>query len=259
MIIERVDKIIGELKLSIKISLNSLYWPGSDPRLVENHKTVTSHFGLKVNYHEEKINHGVWIDRVLKTSDADVVGFFDIDCIPLQKSSTLNLIKFVAKNKSIAGAAQASNHIPPMTHVYVAPCAFFIWRKLWVELGEPSFSETTKSDVGENVNYIAEANGVRMQALYPTKFESEPEEGVWRLNNYGFFGIGTVFGDDQFYHLYQSRMDNNIELFAKRCNEVINGTFDSSSFYKSTDFSYSGKVCNYPQEQSLYTNLFNKL
>jgi len=54
-------------------------------------------------------------------------------------------------------------------------------------------------------------------------------------------------------------MDNNIELFAKRCNEVINGTFDSSSFYQSTDFSYSGKICNYPQEQSLYKKLLNKL
>lgn len=260
MIYKNIKTIEGEpKKMSLKVSLNSLYWPGSDPRIVEGHKSVTKHFGLSVNYHEERINHGYWMENVLKESDADVVGFFDIDCVPIKKEAVLNLLKYAAKNKSIAGCAQASNHIAPMTHIYVAACAIFIYKPLYVALGYPTLSETTNSDTAENLSYAAEANGVRMKALYPTKFENEPEEGVWRLNNYGFFGIGTVFGDDQFYHLYQSRFDQNIELFAKRCEQIVSGGFTSKDFHQSTNFDYAGKICNYDQEKRLYADLATKL
>lgn len=245
--------------MPLKISLNSLYWPGSDPRLVESHKAVTKHFGLSVNYTEEKVNHGSWMTSVLESSSADIVGFFDIDCVPIKKNSVFDLIRFAAKNKSIAGMAQASNHIAPMTHVYVAPCAIFIYKPLYDALGKPSLEENKKSDVAEYLSYVAEQSGVRMRALYPTRFEKEPDEGVWRLNNYGYFGVGTVFGDDQFYHLYQSRMENNIELFKQRCDEIIAGKFDSSSFHSSTNIDYPGKICCYEPELKLKSTWINKV
>ena len=188
----------------MKISLNSLYFPNSNPDFISAAKSVHNHFGLNVNYHEHTVRHGVWMDHVMNTSNADVVGFLDIDCIPLTKNAVMDMIKFVAKNKSIAGCAQATNHIPPMSHIFVAPCCFFIWRPLWEAIGRPSFTETNRSDVCQEVCYIAEANGVRMKALYPSFFEREPEEGVWRLHNYGLYGVGTTF-QNQFYHLYQSR------------------------------------------------------
>lgn len=242
----------------MKLSINTLYFPNSNPDFVNAAKSVHSHFNLTVNYWEIQARHGAWMDHVMASTDADVVGFLDIDCIPLTKDAVMELVKFAAKNKSIAGCAQATNHIPPMTHIFVAPCCFFIWKPLWEALGKPSFTETNRSDVCEEVCYIAEANGVRMKSLYPTHFEKEPEEGVWRLHNYGLYGVGTTF-QNKFYHLYQSRFQSNVDLFIQRCNEVVKGKFSTKGMHSSTDFDFGGRICKFDPEQNLRVNIESKL
>lgn len=242
----------------MKVSINTLYFPNSNQEFVDAHKSVMKHFDVKVNYHEMQMHHGMWMDSVIQYSNADVVGFLDIDCIPLTANAVNDIVKFVAQNKTIAGGAQATNHIPPMSHIFIAPSCFFIWKPLWQALGNPSFIETSRSDVCEEVCYMAEANGVRMKALYPTYFEREPEEGAWRLHNYGLYGVGTVFGD-QFYHLYQSRFKTNVDLFIQRCKEVVDGTFTTNGMHKSTSFDFPGRICNFPQEQFLTRNIKDKL
>lgn len=242
----------------MKLSINTLYFPNSNPDFVNAAKGVHSHFNLSVNYWEIQARHGAWMDHVMNSTDADVVGFLDIDCIPLTKDAVVELVKFTAKNKSIAGCAQATNHIPPMTHIFVAPCCFFIWKPLWVALGKPSFTETDRSDVCEEVCYIAEANGVRMKSLYPTHFEKEPEEGVWRLHNYGLYGVGTTF-QNKFYHLYQSRFQSNVDLFIQRCKEVVKGKFSTKGMHSSTDFDFAGRICKFDPEQNLRINIEGKI
>ena len=76
---------------------------------------------------------------------------------------------------------------------------------------------------------------MKYRALMPTYFEKPSSEGLWPLSNLGYYGIGTVF-DNTIYHLYQSRMAENIEMFVKRCDEVINGRFTTTSFTPSTTF-----------------------
>jgi len=242
----------------MKLSINTLYFPNSNPKFIEAAKSVHKHFNLSINYWEMAARHGVWMDRVIENTDADVVGFLDIDCIPLTKDSILDIVKFVAKNKSIAGCAQATNHIPPMSHIFVAPCCFFIWKPLWLALGKPSFLETNRSDVCEELCYIAEENGVRMKTLYPSFFEREPEEGVWRLHNYGLYGVGTTF-QDRFYHLYQSRFQSNVDLFIQRCNDVVNNKFSTDGMYSSTDFNFKGRICKFEPEQNLRIKIEGKI
>jgi hypothetical protein len=162
----------------------------------------------------------------------------------------MELISFVAKNKSIAGTVQATNHIPLMTHTFIAPSCIFIYKPLWEALGQPTFLPTNRSDCAEEVSYVAEQNGVRMKAIYPSHFEREPEEGVWRLNNYGLYGVGTVF-DNKFYHLFQSRFQSNVDMFIKRCNEVVEGTFTTEGMFVSTDFNFQGRIAKFQPEHNL--------
>ena len=135
----------------MKLSINTLYYPNSNEDFVNAHKNVMQHFNIKVNYHEMTARHGQWMDYVISNTNADIVGFLDIDCIPLNKDAVNRIVKFVAKNKSIAGGAQATNHIAPMSHIFIAPSCFFIWKPLWQALGRPSFVETDRSDVCEEV------------------------------------------------------------------------------------------------------------
>lgn len=226
--------------MSVKVEFNTLYWEGSPTELIDSHKKVTKHFQLPVNYYTHTIQHGLWMDHICSNSNSDVIGFFDGDCVPLSRDAVLSAVNFVKENNTLLGIAQVSNHIPPKTHIYAAPAFFFITKDCWKRINT-SFVETARSDVGEELTYKAESLGIRYKCLYPTYFEREPVEGVWRLSNYGLYGVGTVFGN-VCYHLYQGRMSNNLELFVNRCREIVEGTFDPSTFHSATNFNYKGRI-----------------
>jgi len=244
--------------MGIKVSINTFYYPGSNEKFVNAHKGVMSHFNIPVNYVEKEIQHAEFMEQTIRSSDADVVGFLDIDCIPLTKDSVNDVVKYVAKNKSIAGNVQATNHLYPMSHLFVAPSCFFIWKPLYEAMGRPTFYPTNQTDVAQYVCHLAEQNGVRSMAYYPTHFEDEPEEGVWWLHNYGFYGVGTVF-DGKFYHLFQSRFQKNVDMFIKRCKEVIDGTFSTEGMFSSRDLNFKGRIACFPQEQSFKDRIKEKL
>lgn len=115
----------------------------------------------------------------------------------------------------------------------------------------------SKADVAENLCYIAEQKGVRYRSLFPTCFEKEPQEGVWPLSSYGHYGIGTVFSDSV-YHLFQSRLQSNIELFIKRCEDVLKNEFNTSNFIPSTTFDHIKNIVPLPQprKKSFLSKIF---
>lgn len=224
----------------MKIEFNTLYWDNSPPEQIQAHKSVTEHLNIPVNYYPENTNHGLWMDRVCRTSTSDIIGFFDSDCVPINYEAVMECVRYVQKSKTFLGVAQASNHIPPKSHVYAAPAFYLIHKQAWEAL-QVSFTETRRSDVGEELTYVAESRGMRYRCLYPVTFEREPVEGVWPLGNYGYYGIGTTFGD-VCYHLYQGRMGTNMQLFVDRCKEIVSGTFDNFNHINAQTFSYKGNI-----------------
>lgn len=230
----------------MQIEFHTLYWDNTPEEVIEAAKSVFSHFGLPRTVYRENVPHGVWMDRVMDSiyntdRKNDLIVFFDGDCVPTDKNRLFEWLRYAIQNDTFVGVAQASNHIPPMSHVYAAPAFFAITPACYSRLGHPSFTETSRSDVGEELCYRAEELGKRYRCIYPTSFEKESTEGVWRLGNYGYYGIGTVF-DNCLYHLYQGRFAQNQDLFVQRCEEIIDGTFDSSSFYSATNLNYEGNI-----------------
>jgi hypothetical protein len=224
----------------MKISYHTLHWDNVDSRIINSHKKVFNHFGIDIQYSNMNIEHGIWMTGVCRNIISDVYVFFEIDCVPLNKKVIEDSIKYAVDNNSFIGAAQVSNHIPPKTHVYAAPCFLVLSRSCYEELGMPSFYLSQRSDTAEELSYTAESLGKRYKCLYPTKFDGEPKnDGVWRLSNYGYYGIGTLY-DDKVYHLFESRWSEHIDLFEKRCNQIVNDSFDKSFMYSSFD-EYVGK------------------
>jgi hypothetical protein len=216
----------------MKVSIHCLYWSTVNPSVFENHKMVLDKFELPAFYTKKNIPHGMWMNNVCNNFDSDVFVFFDIDCVPLERKIFDDSLEYVIKHNTFLGNAQASNHIKPMSHVFAAPSFFMITKDCYNELGKPTFSETSRSDVAQEVSYIAEERGKRYKCIYPTKFEGIPLEGVWRLSNYGLYGIGTLF-QDKIYHLFQGRFNKNVELFGKRCQEIMRDSFDMSEMHDS--------------------------
>ena len=196
--------------------IHVLAWDNVDDRVIEAQKSVLDHFKIEYTLHRENVDHGQWMNEILISSDDTVVGFLDVDCVPMNSKIVGAARTYCEKNKSFIGIAQVSNHIPPASHIYAAPAFYFICRQAWLDLDKPTFAATPDSDVAENVSYAAEAKGLPYRALYPVKCV-EPR---WRLGNYGMYGIGTEFIGG-IYHLYQSRMAENIRMFERVCEEIV--------------------------------------
>ena len=217
----------------MKVEFNSLHWDNVDKDMLTAHQRVMNHFSIPMNYdNRDGHNHGNWMQWVINNSKSDVIVFMEPDCIPLN-NMLFEYIKYAYYNETFVGIAQVSNHIPPKSHIYAAPGFYAISKKVYEKLGRPSFTETRRSDTAEEICYLAESKSIKYRALMPTYFEKPSSEGYWALSNIGYYGIGTVF-NNSIYHLYQSRMAENIELFTKRCEEVISGTFDPTRFIPAT-------------------------
>jgi hypothetical protein len=210
--------------------------------MLQSHSDVCRHLGLQVGYTLEKKPHGEWMDTIMTNSTSDVVGFLDVDCVPTNKQVVDDAIAWAAENKSFVGIAQASNHILPKSHIFAAPAFFFISRAAWMEMQCPTFSETPNGDVGENVSYAAEMSEIRYKTLYPTHWTAEPVEGhAWRLHTYGLYGVGTHF-EEGVYHLFQGRIEKNVQMFVNRCDDIIKGKFSTEHMMDSRH-PYHGKIC----------------
>jgi hypothetical protein len=225
----------------MKVEFHSLHWDNVDPKMLEAHKKVMDNFDIPINYWSKNISHGAWLDHIMRKAISDIVVIIEPDCVPIYKRTVHNLIKYVELHDTFVGIAQVANHIPPKSHIYAAPGFYAMTKSVYERLGEPSFMETSRSDVAEEVSYIAELKGIRYRALLPTSFEKEPDEGLWPLGSIGYYGIGTVFNHN-IYHLYQSRMAQNVDRFVTRCEQIVQNKFSEIGFYNSQTLGYNGNI-----------------
>lgn len=219
--------------MSLTYSVHSLVWDNVAPAVLEAHRSVTQHFAIPVRYYQENTTHGIWLDRVMNQSQEEVVGFFDIDAVPVNSEITCLAAEYALTNQTFVGLAQAANHIEP-AHIYAGPGFFFIYRNAWISLGRPTFLHGGNSDVGQNVSRAAERAGLKYRCLYPTHWDRQAIEGIWPLGNYGRFAIGTHYRGGV-YHLYQSRFNYNVDLFVSRCAEIVEGRFTTDGMQPTFD------------------------
>lgn len=217
------------------VTINTLYWPNTDPDIVKAHSDVMNHFDLPVGYTVHQMPHGMWMDAVMEQSTSDIVCFFDIDCVPTNKEVIDAAVAYVQRTQSFIGISQVSNHIKPCSHIFAAPAFFMIWRETWNKMLKPTFAEQVKCDVGENVSYIAEMMGLKFKTLFPTHYYRQPENERWYLHSYGEYGIGTHF-EGGIFHLYQGRHPQNQQLFKEVCASIIDGTFTTDGMKDSREF-----------------------
>ncbi|MDG2938792.1 hypothetical protein P7M32_06130 [Bisgaard Taxon 10/6] len=240
------------------VEFHSFHWDNFNRDVLNAHKKVMAHFGLNVIYTEENMEHGEWLDRVMSRATKNVVAIIEPDCIPLNREIIEQSAEFVYKNNTFLGPAQASNHIYPGSHIFASPAFFFMATDCYKRMGFPSFKLNDRSDVAEEVAYRAEKLGVPYRALYPTHYEREPLEGIWRLGNYGYYGIGTVFAGS-IYHLFQSRFEQNVKLFLQHCDEVINDRFSLDAFRCSTVLSPPERQMPLPKPKPLVKRIRKRL
>ena len=223
----------------MNFEIHTLFWKDSNPIFYEYHSKIMKKFNININYTNENVNNGKWMNHVMNRASNDIIGFIDIDCVVTNKKIIYDCLNYVDKNKSIIGISQVSNHISPFTHIFVGPGFFFINKNTWLSIGKPSFGQLkhklknifkTKYDFAEGVCYAFEKKNIKYRALYPLYFD-QPHPDYY-IHNYGVYGIGTYYHGG-IYHLYESRSNKNANIFKKKCELILNDQFTTENMISS--------------------------
>jgi len=183
---------------------------------------------LEYFYSYEQVEHWQTLDfgvNSLFEQGYDDVLILDVDCIPLGRAALRYTFKQIEQGILI-GTAQRSMHIENNKHVYVGSPCTGISKELFDKLGRPSFKYTTRGDTSEELSYLAEEKGLRIEILMPSKYEKDPWGGpAWELDTPDKkYGIGTTFvdkdGEEMFYHLFEGRIEPHAPLFVKKAEEM---------------------------------------
>jgi hypothetical protein len=224
----------------MKISIHSLRWTDNNPLVIEYQKKVMDYFDIPLNVTEENIHHGKWIDRTLHEVDSDIFVFIDSDCVPLKRESVIESIEF-CKRGYLVGNAQITNCIKAKHDLFCAPSFLTISKDYYNSIGKPSAVNNHRSDVAQELTRAAVEKEKRLKMHFPTSFQSTPAGGIWRLSSYGYYGIGTIY-DEKFYHLYQTRFKQNVDLFVETCELILSDRIDQINRKYSSREEWMGKL-----------------
>lgn len=182
-------------------AIHTMYWDNIPADILEHQRAVFAHLELPLQQERaHKQPHGLWMTEVLERHGSDdVVIFCDIDAFPLRRQACLDAIA-QAQAGALFGLAQFSNH-KPGHQVYAGPMFMALRKRLWEELGRPDLQTSKQYDAAEVLSALARERGIALAMPAPTA-TLIPK---WALGHEGVFGIGTFYGQRDFFHLFESR------------------------------------------------------
>lgn len=199
--------------------VHSLHWRNVDATMLRAQASVFDHLGIPLCQDmRDGMGHGVWMDGILGQSGEGVAVFCDIDAVPLNAEAFDRLVA-AARAGGVAGLAQTSNHLAHPDHIYAGPMFLAVRRSVWRDLGAPSMAPSRAHDAGQLLSVKAEEAGVPVEVVLPNSCLRP----MWNLAGRRVFGVATFYGENDFFHLFQSRKKRNIRLFAEICADVVAG------------------------------------
>ncbi|MEW9919896.1 hypothetical protein AB2B41_09790 [Marimonas sp. MJW-29] len=203
-------------------TVQSFYRNNIPARLVDAQARVFDHFGIALNQClDNSLSHATWLERTLaKASDEDVVVIADIDAFPLSREAFDRMVG-QARKGALVGLSQVANHKDP-NRIYAGPMFMALPGNLYEDFGEPRLDRTDTRDVAQVLTDLANERDIPV-ALIPPRFAIQPK---WALADQGVFGVGTFYGEMEFFHLFQSRKQSSVDLFCAVAEGTIAGRHD---------------------------------
>ena len=177
-------------------------------------KAVFDLFEIPLEQIKTDLQHPDAIDHFLLNEKWDVVILFDIDCIPLNINPILEGV--FQRQEFLYGAEQHASHIPGSID-YVSPAFMVLHRRIFKQLGFPSFRPTNQNDVGGLLTILAHEKNIPVHMLKV----SDVVKPMWDLEDGRKFGIGTTY-DNSIFHAFESRMNADARnMFIDKCMDVL--------------------------------------
>jgi hypothetical protein len=204
-----------------KVGVFSCYFNNIHPDLLIYQKKVFEHFNMLINQELEndylingmleRANHGKYLDRIIKTVDADIFIFFDIDAIPLKNGLFEYIVNELSDNNSIIGVEQSFY----FQDKYAGPACFGISKNTYEKLGSPSFCPVENlCDTAGLLTLKAKEYGVNVK--YFTIYDSFNK--LWKCEN-KWYGLGTNYCN-LIYHQFTAHA--HYLMFIEKCKTILN-------------------------------------
>lgn len=189
--------------------------------ITKNQKRVFDFFKIHINQIYNNSSHANFLTNISRTEDVDYFIFFDIDAIPLKANFLDVVMNRVVASNCILGVEQLANHIEK-SEIFAGPACFIISKKIYEQLGSPSFN-ANNFDVGGCLTVLAKKQNITVEYFKVTSYRTKRWFLDWEKQRY--FGNGTIY-EDLIYHEFDSRDDNHqlTNFFIRKCNDVIEGT-----------------------------------
>lgn len=212
-------------------STYTFYKSNVDPMIVEAQAAVFAHLEIPlVQQLDDTLDHSAWLTNTMRDDNlGELAVVADIDAFPLNRGGYLRLTDSAMKG-SVSGLAQVANHKNP-DHIYAAPMFMSVRRDIYKQVGAPDMARTKRSDVAQILTLCAEEKGVPISLIWP-KFSISPR---WSLAQYGVYGIGTFYGENEFFHLFEARRQQSKDLFLAVAEGVIRGRHDFDRYLEILD------------------------
>ena len=197
--------------------VHSLYWNNISPAILQGQAAVFKKLGLDLcqERHDRKA-HGTWMNEVIERHQPDdVIVFCDIDAFPLHAQAYPEAVQSAARGE-VFGLAQFSNH-KKNTEVYAGPMFMAFTKATWQTLGSPSLKSSERFDAAEVLSARAREQHMAIALKLPTSCIVSK----WALGHEGVFGIGTFYGRNEFFHLFESRFPAYERLFSLVVEDVL--------------------------------------
>ncbi|MGJ8587447.1 MAG: hypothetical protein ACSHXW_04780 [Yoonia sp.] len=203
----------------------SPYWSNIDKSILRSQKSVFDKLKIPLKQiATDGESHGDWMDRVAKNPEEEIIVFADIDAFPLNRDAYELAVK-TAEIGGIFGLAQIANHIDPLG-IYAGPMFLAFSKETYLRLGQPSLCHSDRHDPAQLLSISAKEFGVPLTLFYPRNVLIPK----WALSDVGVFGIGTFYGENDFFHLFESRTASNILLFNAVSEDVVAGQLNFTRY-----------------------------
>lgn len=198
----------------------SMFWNNIPRSLLEDQARVFEHLGIPLAQEPaDKVAHGCWMDEAIATADDDdILVFVDIDAFPVTHEAYEKAIE-QARQGRVFGLAQTANHLDNRLQPYAGPMFLAFRKRLWREVGEPGMTRSSGCDAGQALSIAALQNKVGVTMVRPTACV-QPK---WPLGHQGVFGIGTFYGDNEYFHLFESRLRKNQRIMSAVADDIVAG------------------------------------
>ncbi|MCT9811323.1 hypothetical protein N0K08_11800 [Acidovorax sp. Be4] len=198
-------------------TVHAMYWDNIPSSILSKQREVFAHLDIPLQQERaDQQPHGLWMNEVLeRLAPEDIVVICDIDAFPLSHAAYLAAVQH-AQEGALFGLAQFSNH-KQGTQVYAGPMFMAFRKSMWMQLGSPTMRSSKVNDAAEIMSVLAREAGIPvvMPAVSACLLPK------WSLGNEGVFGIGTFYGKNDFFHLFESRKPAYEAIFHAVADDVL--------------------------------------